>query len=133
MTVYAFVIFVHVLAVAALVGTSLAVDFALSLRKKKPSAGLDALLASRLRPFEAGAAVIVLVFGLLLLSVNPQGMALMKSGGWVHMKLSFGLLAPVLLLLSRSGEGKSWERPLRGVAQLCMIGAIFAVKFLRLL
>lgn len=131
MTLYALTRFLHVLAVTVLVGGSVATDMALSAHKRSPGEGLRQLVDQRLRPLERAAAGTVLVLGLALLFLNPMGMTIFTSGGWAHLKVSTGLLATVGLLVADSAPAAKWSRPVRGISQLGMIVAIFAIEFLR--
>lgn len=123
----------HVLSVTLFVGGSVALEMALSAHRRQPSPGLEQLVYARLKPLEAAASALTLALGIVLLFVNPMGMKIFTSGGWSHLKVTAGLLATVLILISHLGlrsEAK-WVRPVRGVAQLMMIAAIFAIEYLR--
>lgn len=123
----------HVLFVTLFVGGSVALEMALTTRKRSPSPGLDQLIAGRLKPLEAASAAGTLVFGISLLFLNPMGMKIFTSGGWSHMKVTAGLLSTLLILVSHAGlsSGAKWVRPVRGIAQLFMLLALFAIEYLR--
>lgn len=123
----------HVLSVTLFVGGSVALEMALSAQKRGASPGLDQLIRGRLRPMEMGSAAGALLFGIALLFLNPMGMKIFTSGGWSHMKVTAGLLSTVLILVSHAGlgSGAKWVRPVRGIAQLLMVLALFAIEYLR--
>lgn len=131
-------LFLHLLCVMALFGTSLATDRLLSAARRDPQAGgaLRVLVAGKLLPIESIAAVGALLLGFALLAVHPAGMGIMKTGMWIHLKLGFGLLGVVLLGASRYGvraDGVArWVQPVRGAGQLAMLLAAFAVTVLKL-
>ncbi|HNC95731.1 MAG TPA: hypothetical protein PKW90_06380 [Myxococcota bacterium] len=136
---YPFALFLHISLVMLLLGVSVATDSALSLARRQPdlAVGLRRLVSLRLLNVEAVAAVGALVLGLTLLLVNPAGMAIFKTGMWIHLKVTFGLLGIMLVFVSRFGiteDGKAgWVQPVRGIGQASMLATVFAAEVLRML
>jgi hypothetical protein len=136
---YPIALFVHVSLVMLLLGVSVATDSALSLARRQPdlAVGLRRLVVLRLLNIEAIASVGALVLGLTLLMVNPAGMAIFKTGMWIHVKVTFGLLGIALVFASRFGiteEGKAgWVQPVRGIGQVSILATVFAAEVLRML
>lgn len=136
---YPIVLFLHISLVMLLFGVSVGTDSALSLARRQPdlALGLRRLVSGRLLTIEAVAAVGALVLGLTLLMVNPAGMAIFKTGMWIHVKTTFGLLGIVLVFVSRFGiteEGRAgWVQPVRGIGQVSMLATVFAAEVLRML
>ncbi len=136
---YPIALCLHILMVMLLLGVSVATDSALSLARRQPDlgAGLRRLVSLRLLNIEAIASVGALVLGLTLLMVNPAGMAIFKTGMWIHVKVTFGLLGIALVFVSRFGitdEGKAgWVQPVRGIGQASMVATVFAAEVLRML
>lgn len=136
---YSYVLFLHLIFVMMLFGVSMSNDAALSRARRAPAeaAALLGYARQRLLLMELIAGIGALACGIGLLFLNPAGMAIMKTGGWIHMKVTFGLLGIVLILASRAGftqDGAArWVQPVRGVAQLLIVLAVFAVKVYRML
>lgn len=134
---YPYVLFAHVLFVMMLFGVSISTDAALAAARRAPemAAVLMAQVCRRQLMLEMVAGMGALFMGLSLIMVNPSGPAIFKTGGWIHMKVTFGLLAIVLLLASRMGiqeSGKAkWVQPVRGIGQLMIILTVFAVEVYR--
>ena len=140
---YPYMLFLHLIFVMMLFGVSMATDAALSRSRRVPAeaVALMALVRGRLLMMEGIAGAGALLLGIALLFMNPAGMAIMKTGGWIHMKVTFGLLAIVLILASRAGFRATggaetvakWVQPVRGTGQLLLVLAVFAVKVYRML
>ncbi len=148
---YPYLLFLHLIFVMMLFGVSMSTDAALSRSRRVPAeaAALMALVRGRLLMMEGIAGAGALLLGIALLFMNPAGMAIMKTGGWMHMKVTFGLLAIVLILASRAGfrtdtaagtaagtaaaTVAKWVQPVRGTGQLLLVLAVFAVKVYRML
>lgn len=144
---YPYLLFLHLIFVMMLFGVSMSTDAALSRSRRVPAeaAALMALVRGRLLMMEGIAGAGALLLGIALLFMNPAGMAIMKTGGWIHMKVTFGLLAIVLILASRAGfrtdtaagtaaaTVAKWVQPVRGTGQLLLVLAVFAVKVYRML
>lgn len=136
---YPIALFVHIAMVMLLFGVSVSTDAALSLGRRQPdlSAALGRLVLLRLLTFESVAAVGALVLGFALLLVNPAGMAIFKTGMWIHLKVTAGLLGIILIFVSRFGiteAGKArWVQPVRGLGQLSILAAVLAAKVFRML
>lgn len=132
---YSVALLVHLLLAMALFGTSLATDRLLSAARREPASAGLALARAKLVPVETLAAVGAAILGFTLIAVHPAGMGLMKSGLWIHLKLTGGLLGVLLLGVSRVGiraDGVArWVQPVRGLGQLGMLLAVLAVTVLR--
>lgn len=132
---YPVALLLHLFFVMTLFGTSIATDRALSAARR----GADGLLAharGKLVPLESVCAVGALILGFVLITVHPAGVSgLMKSGMWIHVKLTAGLLGVAGVGLSRFGIGEAaiarWVQPVRGVGQLAMVLALVSVTLLR--
>jgi uncharacterized membrane protein len=134
---YLVVKFIHVVAVMFVFGVAVANDAVMIAARKRPDAAsaLYEVVRGRFLPIELVSGLVALLCGLALLGVNPAGMTIFKSGMWIHLKTTFGLLGIVLVLASRAGVGatekKGWVSPVRGVGLLMMLLAAFSVIVLR--
>lgn len=134
---YPAIVFLHLVSIMAFFGVGGATDAALVQARKNPvdaPAILRLVLGRNLRA-ELVVGIAALLLGVALLFVNPMGMAIMKTGGWIHAKLGAALLAIVLVLVSHRGiraDGAAkWVVPVRGVGFLMVLVAVFAAKVLR--
>lgn len=134
---YSIVLFFHLVTLMAFFGMGGATDAALVLARKQPAdaPALLRLVLGRNLLFEKITGVLAFLLGLALLFVNPAGMAIMKTGPWIHTKLGAAVLAIVLVLASHRGiraDGAArWVVPVRGVGFLLVVVAVFAAKVLR--
>lgn len=134
---YHILLFLHILAVMSFFGVGAASDAALVWSRKNPqqAATILGLIRGRNLMMELGSGLLALALGFALIMANPAGPAIMKTGGWIHAKLTAGLLSIVLVLASRAGvkaDGvAAWVVPVRGFGFLLAAFAVFAVKVLR--
>lgn len=134
---YPIVLFLHIVSIMALFGMGGATDAALVHARKNPAdaGAVLRLVTGRNLKGELVTGILALLLGSTLLMVNPAGMAIMKTGPWIHTKLGAAILGIVLMLVSQRGIRESgaakWVMPVRGVGFLLMIVAVFAAKVLR--
>ncbi len=134
---YPIVLFLHVIAVMSFFGMGAATDAALVHARKNPAdaPAVLRLVTTRNLRAELATGLLSLALGIALLFVNPVGMKIMTTGGWIHAKLGAALLAIILVLASQRGITREavakWVVPVRGVGFLLAAIAVFAVKVLR--
>ena len=131
---YPYALFAHIVTVMVLFGVGMATDAALSMARRNPEAapGLRKLVVRRLVVMETVSAVSALILGFVLILSNPSGPAIFQTGPWIHMKVTAGLLAILLVGGSRFGiteeKTERWVQPVRGIGMACVLLAVFAVK-----
>jgi uncharacterized membrane protein len=134
---YPYVLFFHVATVMSFFGVGVATDAALVHARKHAADGaaIRRLLLGRNLRVELIVGLLTIVLGITLLFVNPQGMAIFKTGGWIHAKVGAALAGIVMVLVSHRGireEGAAgWVVPVRGTGLLLALVAVFAAKVLR--
>jgi uncharacterized membrane protein len=134
---YHVLLFLHLLAVMSFFGVGAASDAALVYARRNPerAAVILDLVRGRNLMMELGSGVLALLLGFGLIMVNPAGMAIMKTGPWIHAKLGAAILSIVLVLGSRAGvkaDGVAkWVVPVRGTGFLLAAVAVYAVKVMR--
>lgn len=134
---YPYLLFLHIAVVMSFFGMGVATDAALVHAKRNPADGaaILRLVLGRNVLVERITGVLTLVLGISLLFTNPQGMAIFKSGGWIHAKTGAAFLGVLLVLGSHFGIKESaaakWVVPVRGVGLLLAIIAVYAAKVMR--
>lgn len=136
---YPYILFAHIVMVMILFGVGIATDAALSMARRQAEAaeGLRKLVVRRLLMMESISAVAALLFGLVLIVANPAGPHLFQTGGWIHMKVTAGFLAILLVGGSRLGiteqQTARWVQPVRGIGLALILVTVFAAKVVRAL
>lgn len=134
---YPYVLFFHIAVVMSFFGMGVATDAALVHAGRNPADGaaIRRLVLARNVLVERITGGLTLVLGIALLFVNPQGMAIFSSGGWIHAKVGAAFVGIVMVLASHSGIKESasakWVIPVRGVGLLLAVIAVFAAKVMR--
>jgi uncharacterized membrane protein len=134
---YAYVLFFHVAVVMSFFGMGVATDAALvhAGRNAGDAPAILRLVLGRNLLVEKITGTLTLLLGIALLFVNPQGMAIFSSGGWIHAKVGAAFVAIAMVLASHAGirpEGAArWVVPVRGTGLLLALIAVFAAKVMR--